>query len=68
MDARQELNTVWELFNLLEKLSNILFHRYHDFLIERHLDEEDILYYKNHLKNLIRKQSKQYENLQDDSK
>ena len=63
MDTHQELNTVWELVNLLEKLSNILFEKYHDYLIERYLDEEEITYFENHIKNLIRQQSKQTDNL-----
>ena len=47
MHTRQELDTVWKLGNLLEKLSNILFNRYHDYLMQRHLHEEDILYFEN---------------------
>ena len=68
MHTLQELDTVWKLFNLLEKLSNILFDQYHDYLIERHLEEEDILYFENLIQNLIRKQSKQNENLPNDLK
>jgi hypothetical protein len=68
MHTPQELNTVWELFILLEKLSNILFDRYHNYLIERHLDEENILFFENHLRDLIRKKSTQYDIFQNDPK
>ena len=63
MQSHQELDTVWKLFNLLEKLSNILFDRYHEYLIERHLEEQDILYFEDLIQDLIRIQSKQNENL-----
>lgn len=63
MYTPQELDTVWELFNLLEKLSNILFDRYHDYLMERHLDEETISCFENHIRGLIRQHSKQPDNL-----
>ena len=63
MQNHQELDTVWKLFNLLEKLSNILFDRYHDYLMERHLDEQDIINFENLFQDLIRIQSKQNENL-----
>ena len=63
MDTREELDTVWDLLNLLEKLSNILWDRYHDYLLERHLDEEEIRYFEEHLQNLLRKRSKKTGNL-----
>ena len=63
MDTREELDTVWELVNLLEKLSNILWDRYHDYLLERHLDEEEIRYFEEHLQNLLRERSKKTGNL-----
>ena len=68
MQSHQELDTVWKLFNLLEKLSNILFDRYHEYLIERHLEEQDILYFEDLIQDLIRIQSKQNENLPNDPK
>jgi hypothetical protein len=63
MHTHQRLETVWQLFNLFETLSNILFDRYHDYLVERHLDEETILYFENHTQDLISKHSKQPDNL-----
>jgi len=63
MDTREELDTVWDLLNLLEKLSNILWDRYHDYILERHLDEEEIRYFEEHLQNLLRKRSKKTGNL-----
>jgi chemotaxis regulatin CheY-phosphate phosphatase CheZ len=68
MDTREELDTVWELVNLLEKLSNILWDRYHDYLLERHLDEEEIRYFEEHLQNLLRERSKKTGNLANDLK
>ena len=68
MDTREELDTVWELVNLLEKLSNILWDRYHDYILERHLDEEEIRYFEEHLQNLLRERSKKTGNLANDLK
>jgi hypothetical protein len=68
MDTREELDTVWELLNLLEKLSNILWDRYHDYILERHLDEEEIRYFEEHLQNLLRKRSKKTGNPANDLK
>ena len=68
MDTREELDTVWDLLNLLEKLSNILWDRYHDYILERHLDEEEIRYFEEHLQNLLRERSKKTGNLANDLK
>ena len=68
MHTDEELQTAWNLFNLLEKLSNILFDRYQDYLMERHLDEETILYFEQYLQDLDHKQYKQSENLPNDPK
>ena len=67
MHTKEELNIVWDLFNLLEKLSTILFDRYHDYLIDRHLDQEVILHFENHLQELLHKHSNQHENLPNQS-
>ena len=44
MHKNEELNTAWELYNLLEELSSLLFDRYHDHFIEPILDEEVMRY------------------------
>ena len=47
MHTKQTVNTAWELFNLLEKLSNLLFDQYHEQFMDRHLEEEwERLYYQ----------------------
>ena len=52
MKTTHELETAWKLFNLLEELSNILFDQYHDYLMERHLDEETLLYFEKQCSDL----------------
>lgn len=68
MHTHEELDTVWKLLNLLEKLSNILFDRYHDYIMERHLNEETTLYFEQQLLDLLLKHSKQTDDIQNDPK
>jgi hypothetical protein len=44
MHKNEELNTAWELYNLLEELSRLLFDRYHHHFVERILDERVMRY------------------------
>jgi hypothetical protein len=68
MSTTHELDTVWKLFNLLEKLSTILFDQYYQYLMERHLEEETLHHFDEHILHLIRKQSNKHDNLNNDPK
>lgn len=68
MQTPKELDTVWKLFNLLEKLSTILFDQYHEYLIDRYIEEESLDHFHEHILQLISKQSCQNENPSDDTK
>lgn len=40
MHSPEEINIAWQLFNLLEELSNLLFDRYDHQFLDRFLQEE----------------------------
>jgi len=68
MNTPHELETAWKLFNLLEELSSALFDRYHEYLIDRHLDQEALRYFEDQGLQLTPNQSKQSDNLHNRTK
>jgi hypothetical protein len=54
MHTKEELETVWKLFNLLHKLSDLLFDRYDHYLLGRFMEEEETRYWTEHYDDLKR--------------